>query len=83
MACWQNGGFHRGLFRIPSSAEIPDNELEHQPAQKNRSPVSGGFDVNATRHEGYALRKLFHESDRLLIVKRLTRCGLAIPSSRS
>jgi len=32
--------------------------------------------VNATRHEGGALRKLFHDSDRLLIVKYVSPgCG--------
>ena len=35
------------------------------------------FDINATRHYGgYALRKLFHESDRLLVVKYVSpACG--------
>ncbi|MGK7873223.1 MAG: thioredoxin-disulfide reductase [Xenococcaceae cyanobacterium] len=35
------------------------------------------FDINATRHVGgYALRKLFHESDRLLMVKYVSpTCG--------
>jgi len=33
-----------------------NNELEHhQPAKENRSAVGGGFDVNATRHEGAML----------------------------
>ncbi len=54
-------------------AETPDNELEHQPEQT----VQPEFDVNMTRHHGgYALRKLFHESDRLLIVKYVSPgCG--------
>jgi thioredoxin reductase (NADPH) len=56
-------------------AEVPDNELEHQPDQKVAEPEE--FDVSATRHYGgYALRKLFHESDRLLIVKYVSPgCG--------
>ncbi len=35
------------------------------------------FDINSTRHVGgYALRKLFHESDRLIIVKYVSpNCG--------
>ncbi|MBD0264366.1 MAG: thioredoxin-disulfide reductase, partial [Tolypothrix sp. Co-bin9] len=46
-------------------AETPDNELEHQPTEKKTTPEE--FDLDATRHEGgYALRKLFHESDRLI-----------------
>ena len=54
--------------------EVPDNELEHQPEQTVQ-PVE--FDLSATRHYGgYALRKLFHESDRLLIVKYVSPgCG--------
>ena len=55
-------------------AEVPDNELEPQPETQK---TDAEFDVNATRHEGgYALRKLFHESDRLLIVKYVAPgCG--------
>ncbi|BAY71712.1 thioredoxin reductase [Nostoc sp. PCC 7120 = FACHB-418] len=55
-----------------------NNELETQPvAQKTEAEQEAGFDVNATRHAGgYALRKLFHESDRLLIVKYVSPgCG--------
>jgi thioredoxin reductase (NADPH) len=53
--------------------ETPDNELEPQPEEKK--PVE--FDINSTRHEGgFALRKLFHESDRLLLVKYVAPgCG--------
>lgn len=56
-------------------AEVPDNELEHQPDGK--AAESEEFDVSATRHYGgYALRKLFHESDRLLMVKYVSPgCG--------
>jgi thioredoxin reductase (NADPH) len=51
-----------------------DNELEgQQPATK----ASEEFDLNSTRHEGgFALRKLFHDSDRLLVVKYVSPgCG--------
>jgi thioredoxin reductase (NADPH) len=56
-------------------AETPDNELEHQPTEKKTTPEE--FDLDATRHEGgYALRKLFHESDRLILVKYVSPgCG--------
>ncbi|PSB20355.1 thioredoxin-disulfide reductase [Phormidesmis priestleyi ULC007] len=39
--------------------------------------VSGEFDVTETRHEGgLALRKLYHESDRLIVVKYVSpNCG--------
>lgn len=59
-------------------AETPDNELEHQPTQKKTEAQSEEeFDINATRHQdGYALRKLFHDSDRLLVVKYVSPgCG--------
>jgi thioredoxin reductase (NADPH) len=58
--------------------EIPDNELEHESAEKQTAVKSEDeFDVNQTRHQGgYALRKLFHESDRLLVVKYVSpNCG--------
>lgn len=54
--------------------ETPDNELEHE-AKEQAQPTE--FQLHSTRHEGgYALRKLFHESDRLLIVKYVSPgCG--------
>jgi thioredoxin reductase (NADPH) len=54
--------------------ETPNNELEHQEKQV-ASPAE--FDINQTRHYGgYALRKLFHDSDRLLMVKYVSPgCG--------
>ncbi|MEA5572362.1 thioredoxin-disulfide reductase [Calothrix sp. UHCC 0171] len=53
----------------------PDNEMEHQ--QQVQQIISVEFDVNITRHQGgLALRKLFHESDRLLVVKYVSPgCG--------
>lgn len=58
-------------------AETADNELEHQPTKKTEAEEEAGFNLNRTRHEGgYALRKLFHESDRLLLVKYVSPgCG--------
>lgn len=57
-------------------SQTPDNELEPQPTS-NRTPTDDEFDLNATRHQGsYALRKLFHESDRLIVVKYVAPgCG--------
>ncbi len=54
----------------------PDNELAHAPQQQT-VVRSENFDLNAMRHEGgYALRKLFHDSDRLLVVKYVSpNCG--------
>jgi len=60
------------------AAETPDNELEDGKAQKPTEAESeAGFDLNATRHQGgYALRKLFHDSDRPLLVKYVSPgCG--------
>ncbi|BAY94014.1 MULTISPECIES: thioredoxin-disulfide reductase [unclassified Tolypothrix] len=58
--------------------ETPVNELEYQPAaHKTEAEQQAEFNLNATRHEGgYALRKLFHDSDRLLLVKYVSPgCG--------
>jgi len=38
--CWQNGGFHRSASEFHQGPEIPDNELEHQPAQKKTEAQS-------------------------------------------
>jgi len=59
-------------------SETPNNELETQPAEKKTDEqLATEYDLNATRHQGgYALRKLFHESDRPLIVKYVSPgCG--------
>lgn len=58
--------------------ETPDNELEPQAAEKKTDEqLDAEFDLNATRHQGgYALRKLFHDSDRPLVVKYVSPgCG--------
>ena len=58
--------------QVPAMA---NNELQHETQKPSTEPKE--FDVQATRHEGgYALRKLFHDSDRLLIVKYVSPgCG--------
>lgn len=47
------------------------------PEKKSEAAQSDEFDVAKTRHEGgFALRKLYHESDRLIMVKYAsTQCG--------
>jgi thioredoxin reductase (NADPH) len=58
--------------------ETPDNELQHQAAaEKTEEELASEFDLLSTRHiGGYALRKLFHESDRPLLVKYVAPgCG--------
>ncbi|BAT55359.1 Thioredoxin reductase [Nostoc sp. NIES-3756] len=67
-----------GLIQEFHQEPTINNELEHQPvAQKTEAEQAAEFDLNGTRHAGgYALRKLFHESDRLLIVKYVSPgCG--------
>lgn len=61
--------------------EFHQTEESEQPtaapeAQKVRK-TSENFDIKDTRHEGgYALRKLFHDSDRLIVVKYASpSCG--------
>ena len=51
-------------------------EVEESP-EETIEDTSDSFELNATRHYGgYALRKLFHESDRLLMVKYVSpTCG--------
>jgi len=62
--------FHQG-----ESAKALTTNTEKQPETNVRSEdfspqKSDTFDIAATRHEGgYALRKLFHESDRPILVK--------------
>ena len=56
----------------PASEEQPQTEPETVVSSSEES-----FDVNATRHYGgYALRRLFHESDRPIMVKYVSpTCG--------
>ena len=57
--------------------EIVEGVTEEEVRKSDRSDTEESFDINATRHYGgYALRKLFHESDRLLMVKYVSpTCG--------
>lgn len=66
----------RGLiqeFHQPAEAEIEAKPTAH----KTEAEELAEFDPDALRHTGgYALRKLFHESDRLLMVKYVSpTCG--------
>ncbi|MBD2567458.1 thioredoxin-disulfide reductase [Anabaena lutea] len=56
--------------------QIQSQELE-APAEETNTVTVVEFNLQATRHEGgYALRKLFHESDRLMLVKYVSPgCG--------
>ncbi len=59
----------------PTSPEAYEQQVTAQ--AETADDTEETFDVNQTRHwGGYALRKLFHESDRLLIVKYVSpTCG--------
>ncbi|MEG4446959.1 thioredoxin-disulfide reductase [Microcoleus sp. AT9_B5] len=71
----------RWLSSNDLTQEFHQTEESEQPtaapeAQKVRK-TSENFDIKDTRHEGgYALRKLFHDSDRLIVVKYASpSCG--------
>lgn len=59
--------------QMPSSETPPTTEV----TKEETAAPEEAFNLNNTRHEGgYALRKLFHESDRLLVVKYVSpNCG--------
>jgi thioredoxin reductase (NADPH) len=61
-------------FHQPESVEKP-NQSEATP--KTDEELAAEFELARTRHEGgYALRKLYHESDRLIVVKYASpTCG--------
>lgn len=59
--------------------KTPETEKADTPAEvkENKEVLTTEFSIENTRHEGgYALRKLFHDSDRLLVVKYVSpHCG--------
>lgn len=58
-----------GLAQEFKQAEEAEKPAE-KPAAKSGADTPETFDLQATRHEGgYALRKLFHDSDRVIMVK--------------
>ncbi len=67
---------HEGLlqeFHQAAEAEAPAEKA----AEKSAPDTEETFNIAATRHEGgWALRKLYHESDRLIVVKYASpTCG--------
>ncbi|MEO0685642.1 MAG: thioredoxin-disulfide reductase, partial [Cyanobacteria bacterium J06649_11] len=54
-----------------------NNELKPEKSEKTTADTEEDFDINATRHIGsYALRKIFHDGDRPLMVKYVSPgCG--------
>ncbi|UNU24046.1 thioredoxin-disulfide reductase [Microcoleus vaginatus] len=65
-----------GLMQEFHQTEESEQPVAAPEAQKVRK-TSANFDITDTRHEGgYALRKLFHDSDRLIVVKYASpSCG--------
>ena len=61
-------------FHQTAEAEKPDTPAD---VKKSETLEPAEFDIADTRHSGgFALRKLFHESDRLLVVKYVSpSCG--------
>lgn len=60
-------------FHQTAESERPAEEVHH----KSEAEQESEFSIDRTRHEGgYALRKLYHDSDRLIIVKYASpTCG--------
>jgi thioredoxin reductase (NADPH) len=60
-----------------NAPEIVEGVTEEEVRKSDNADTEESFDLDATRHYGgYALRKLFHESDRLLMVKYVSpTCG--------
>ena len=59
------------------SQKPENNELKPQEEEKTTADTEEDFDINATRHIGsYALRKIFHDGNRPLMVKYVSPgCG--------
>lgn len=59
------------------SQKPENNELKPQKEEKTAADTEEDFDINNTRHiGGYALRKIFHDGDRPLMVKYVSPgCG--------
>ncbi|MEO0840584.1 MAG: thioredoxin-disulfide reductase, partial [Cyanobacteria bacterium J06643_5] len=59
------------------SQKLENNELKPQSEEKITADTEEDFDINATRHIGsYALRKIFHDGNRPLMVKYVSPgCG--------
>ncbi len=59
------------------SQKPENNELKPQEEEKTAADTEDDFDINHTRHiGGYALRKIFHDGDRPLMVKYVSPgCG--------
>lgn len=68
---------HDLIVEYAQPSEEGISEVTEEPVTQPTIVKESDFDLNATRHVGgYALRKLFHESDRLMMVKYVSpTCG--------
>ncbi|MBE9142306.1 thioredoxin-disulfide reductase [Planktothrix mougeotii] len=66
-----------GLAQEVQQTETSEPAAETTPSTQPQITTSENFDIQNTRHTGgYALRKLYHDSDRLIVVKYASpTCG--------
>jgi thioredoxin reductase (NADPH) len=66
-----------GLVQEFHQTEASEKPAEETPQRKTEAEQAAEFDLSQTRHVGgYALRKLYHESDRPIVVKYASpTCG--------
>ncbi|MGA7937753.1 MAG: thioredoxin-disulfide reductase [Kovacikia sp.] len=66
-----------GLAQEFHQTEASEKPAEETSPKKTESEQADVFNIDSTRHEGgYALRKLYHDSDRLIVVKYASpQCG--------
>lgn len=67
----------RNLIVEHDRSQADTTEAKEEPETKSAATTTADFDISQTRHVGgYAIRKLFHESDRLIMVKYVSpSCG--------
>ena len=57
------------VFRVQALCVMQDEAKALQPEEKQKAALEEEFDINQDRHKGQlALRKLYHESDRVIVV---------------
>ncbi len=66
-----------GLIQEFHQTTEAETQVAEPPEKKSEATQADEFDITRTRHEGsFALRKLYHESDRLIMVKYASpQCG--------
>lgn len=69
--------FHQAAEPAQTSSDAPSDAAAPEASETTSEPVESEFDLASVYHQGgYALRKLYHESDRLIVVKYASpTCG--------